>query len=85
MFLRKQANIKGGVVKNYIQKRISLFKEREIKGEILSNIGLGIFVNALFSITISQISILIILDILFGIILIVEGTILKKEMKCKKQ
>ncbi|MDX9814718.1 MAG: hypothetical protein RBS91_08690 [Sulfurimonadaceae bacterium] len=72
-------------MKNYIQKRISLFKEREIKGEILSNIGLGIFVNALFSITISQISILIILDILFGIILIVEGTILKKEMKCKKQ
>ncbi|WP_418180553.1 hypothetical protein ACNSOL_11495 [Aliarcobacter lanthieri] len=70
-------------MKKYIKKRISLFKEREVRGEILSNIGLGVFVNALFSITISQISVLIVLDLLFGIILIIEGTILKKESKCK--
>ncbi|MFY4859593.1 hypothetical protein ACOTVM_03480 [Aliarcobacter butzleri] len=71
-------------MKKYIKKRMSLFKEREVKGEILSNIGLGVFVNDLFSITISQISVLIVLDLLFGIILIIEGTILKKESKCKK-
>lgn len=71
-------------MKNYIKKRLALFKEREVRGEILSNIGLGVFVNALFSITINQISILILLDILFGIILIIEGTILKKESRCKK-
>ena len=71
-------------MKNYIKKRLALFKEREVRGEILSNIGLGVFVNALFSITINQISILIVLDILFGIILIIEGTILKKESRCKK-
>ncbi|MFW2553719.1 hypothetical protein [Aliarcobacter butzleri] len=32
-----------------------------------------------------QFSVLIVLELLFGIILIIEGTILKKESKCKKQ
>ncbi len=62
----------------FIKKRLRLFKDKDIKGEILSNIGLGVFVNALFSITINQISILVILDLIFGLVLIIEGTILKK-------
>lgn len=48
----------------------------------MSNIGLDIFVNALFAITLSQISILVALDLFFGIVLIIEGTILKKEHSC---
>jgi len=67
----------------FFKKRLQLFKQRDVRGEILSNIGLGVFVNALFSITINQISILVILDLIFGIILIIEGTILKKDISCK--
>ena len=67
----------------FFKKRIHLFKQKDVKGEILSNIGLGVFVNALFSITLNQISILVILDLFFGIILIIEGTILKKDKQCK--
>jgi len=69
-------------MKRFVKKRLQLFKQRDIRGEILSNIGLGVFVNALFSITLNQISILVILDLFFGIILIVEGTILKKDTLC---
>jgi|GEM_PF-4390890 len=72
-------------MKKYIEKRVTLFKDKEFQGEIVLNIGLGIFVNALFSITINQISILIILSLLYGIILIIEGTIFKKESKCKSK
>lgn len=68
---------------NFLKKRLSLFKDKDVRGEMLTNIGLGIFVNALFSITINQITFLVVLDLLFGIILIVEGIILKKDIKCK--
>lgn len=52
-------------MKQYIKKRIELFKEKDVRGEVLSNVGLGVFVNALFSITLNQISMLIILDLFF--------------------
>ena len=61
-----------------------LFKEKDIRGEILLNIGLGIFVNSLYSLTQREISIYIILDVFFGIMMIIEGSILKKDGKCKK-
>jgi len=67
------------MIKKFITKRILLFKEKDVRGEILSNIGLGIFVNSLYSLTQKEISIYIILDLFFGIMMIIEGSIMKKE------
>lgn len=71
------------MIKKYFKKRLELFKQNDVKGEILLNIGLGIFVNALFSITLGQVSTLIVFDTIFGIMLIIEGSILKKDITCK--
>ncbi len=56
-----------------IKKRLMAFKDKTIRGEIILNIGLGIFINALFAITINQISVFVIVDLLLGLIIISEG------------
>jgi len=66
------------MIRKFILKRLKLFKEKEVRGEILLNIGLGIFVNSLYSLTQKEVSIYIILDVFFGIMMIIEGSILKK-------
>jgi len=59
--------------------------EKDVRGEILLNIGLGIFVNSLYSLTQKEISIYIVLDVIFGIMMIIEGSIMKKDNQCKKR
>jgi len=71
-------------MKKFFKKRMELFKEKDVRGEIFLNIGLGIFVNALFSLTQKQYSIFIMLDLFFGIMLIIEGSIMKKDVSCKR-
>ena len=73
------------MIEKFIIKRILLFKEKDVRGEILLNIGLGIFVNSLYSLTQKEISIYIVLDVIFGIMMIIEGSIMKKDNRCKKR
>ena len=72
------------MIRTFIKKRFELFKEKDVRGEILLNIGLGIFVNSLYSLTQKEFSVYIILDVFFGIMMIIEGSIMKKDNKCKK-
>jgi len=69
---------------NFFKKRLLLFREKEVKGGIIADIGIGVFANALFSLTQENYSYYIFLDIIFGIMLIVEGNLLKKDSICKK-
>jgi len=70
-------------MKRFVKKRLLLFKKQKIRGEILSNIGLGLFVNALYSLTQKEIKIYILFDIIFAIMLILEGVIMKEENEWK--
>jgi len=50
----------------------------DIIGELIKNIGLGIFVNSLYAITSSNFSLYNILDILFSLIAMISGIILER-------
>lgn len=72
------------MIKNFMKRRFELFKEKDVRGEILLNIGLGIFVNSLYSLPQHEISVYIVLDVFFGIMMIIEGSIMKKDNQCKR-
>jgi len=60
-----------------ILNRYQILKNPKVVGEIIADIGVGFIVNALFSITHKEIGLINILDAIIGIVLIVEGSILK--------
>jgi len=65
-----------------ILNRYQILKNPKIVGEIIADIGIGVIVNAVFSLSHMEFDIVNFLDAFFGIIMIIEGNILKyKEMK----
>ena len=52
----------------------------DIIGELIKNIGLGIFVYSLYSLTTSNLSIYNFLDLIFSLIAMISGIILKGEI-----
>jgi len=60
-----------------ILNKYQILKNPKVVGEIIADIGVGFIVNALFSITHMEIGLINVLDALIGVILIVEGSILK--------
>ena len=66
-------------MKNYIQTRLNLFKNPKVVGDIISNLGLGILVNSLYTTSLTGINVVNIIDIIISIFLIVEGSMLKEK------
>jgi len=65
-----------------ILNRYQILKNPKIVGEIIADIGIGVIVNAVFSLSHMEFDIVNFLDAFFGIIMIIEGNILKfKEIK----
>ena len=61
--------------------RYKLLKNPKVIGEIVSDIGIGVIVNAIFSLTHMEFNLVNFIDILLGIMMIIEGNIAKyKEM-----
>jgi len=66
-------------LKKYIQTRLNLFKNPKVVGDIISNLGLGILVNSLYTTSLTGINVVNIIDIIISIFLIVEGSMLKEK------
>ena len=66
-------------MKNYIRNRLKLFKNPKVVGDIVSNLGLGILVNSLYTTSLTGMNIVNIIDIIISIFLIVEGSMLKEK------
>jgi len=65
-----------------ILNRYHILKNPKVVGEIIADIGIGVIVNAVFSLSHMEFDIVNFLDAFFGIIMIIEGNILKyKEIK----
>ena len=64
-----------------ILSRYNLLKQPKAVGEIIADIGIGFLVNAMFSITHREIDLINIVDVLIGLIMIIEGNILKYKEK----
>ena len=62
--------------------RYNFLKNPKVIGEIIADIGIGVIVNAIFSLTHKEFSIVNFIDAFLGIIMIIEGNIAKyKETK----
>ena len=60
-----------------ILNRYNLLKNPKVIGEIVSDIGIGVIVNAIFSLTHMEFNLINFVDVLLGVIMIVEGNIAK--------
>ena len=61
--------------------RYKLLKNPKVVGEIIADIGIGVFVNAIFSLTHMEFNFVNFIDIVMGLIMIIEGNLAKyKEM-----
>ena len=57
--------------------RYNLLKNAKVIGEIISDIGIGVLVNAIFSLTHMEFNLVNFIDVLLGIVMIIEGNIAK--------
>ena len=57
--------------------RYKLLKNPKIIGEIVSDIGIGVIVNALFSLTHMEFNFINFIDVFLGISMIIEGNMAK--------
>jgi hypothetical protein len=57
--------------------RFNLFKNPKIVGEIIGDIGIGFLVNSMFVITQGSFEIINYIDLLVGLIMIIEGSFMK--------
>jgi len=57
--------------------RYNLLKNSKVIGEIISDIGIGVLVNAIFSLTHMEFNLVNFIDVLLGIVMIIEGNIAK--------
>ena len=64
-----------------ILNRYNLLKNPQVVGEIIADIGIGFLVNSMFSITHREIDLINIVDVLIGLIMIIEGNIVKYKEK----
>ncbi|NPA54823.1 MAG: hypothetical protein GXO40_00470 [Epsilonproteobacteria bacterium] len=62
----------------FIRKRKEALKNPKIRGDIISNIGIGVFVNSLYSISFGGIDVVNFIDITISVIAIIEGSYLKE-------
>ena len=60
-----------------ILNRYNLLKNPKVIGEVISDIGIGFLVNAMFALTHKEIDLINFLDAVIGLIMIVEGNIAK--------
>ena len=56
----------------------NIFLDKKVGGELVKNIGLGVFVNGLYGISDGTIEIFNIVDILVGIVAMAIGIILER-------
>ena len=66
-------------MKQFFNKRLTALSNPKIKGDIISNIGVGLFVNALYSFSLGHFEFMNYADLITSIILVVEGAVLKEE------
>jgi len=65
-----------------ILNRYQILKNPKVVGEIIADIGIGVIVNAVFSLSHMEVDVVNFMDAFLGIIMIIEGNILKyKEIK----
>ena len=64
---------------SFITKRKKALQNPKIRGDIISNIGIGVFVNSLYSISFGGMDIVNFIDISVSIIAIIEGSYLKEQ------
>ena len=59
--------------------RYKLLKNPKVVGEIIADIGIGFLVNAMFALTHKELDFINFVDIIIGIVMIVEGNLAKYE------
>jgi len=57
--------------------RYKLLKNPKVTGEIVSDIGIGVIVNAIFSLTHMEFNFVNFIDVFLGVLMIIEGNIAK--------
>ena len=57
--------------------RYKLLKNPKVTGEIVSDIGIGVIVNAIFSLTHMEFNFINFIDVFLGVLMIIEGNIAK--------
>jgi len=57
--------------------RYKLLKNPKVIGEIVSDIGIGVIVNAIFSLTHMEFNFVNFIDVFLGVLMIIEGNIAK--------
>jgi len=60
-----------------ILNRYQILKNPKVVGEIIADIGIGVIVNAVFSLSHMEFNVVNFLDTFLGIVMIIEGNILK--------
>jgi len=60
-----------------------IFLNKEVGGELVKNIGLGIFINALYGISDGSIEIFNLVDIFIGLIAIVIGIMVERSQNVR--
>ena len=63
----------------FIKKRKKALKNPKIRGDIISNIGVGLFVNALYSFSLGHFEFMNYADLVTSVILVIEGAVLKED------
>jgi len=66
-------------MRQFFNKRLEALSNPKIKGDIISNIGVGLFVNALYSFSLGHFEFMNYADLITSIILVIEGAVLKEE------
>ena len=62
-----------------MNKFLLMWNDIETRGEIFKNIGLGFFVNAGYGLTLSNLDIINLVDLLSGLILMLSGIYLERK------
>jgi predicted lipid-binding transport protein (Tim44 family) len=65
-----------------MNKLQEIFFDRKVGGELIKNIGLGIFVNALYGASDGIIEFFNVIDLTIGVIAMVIGIILERSDRC---
>jgi hypothetical protein len=65
-------------IKNYFRSRYQLLKSPKILGDIFNNIGLGVFINAIYNTSVNGIDLINFIDIMIAIFVIIESSVLKE-------
>jgi len=67
-------------MKQFFNKRLTALSNPKIKGDIISNIGVGFLVNSLYSVSLGGWNIMNFVDFFIAVFAIIEGSYLKENI-----